>query len=232
MTMWRVHRGLLVILAGTGLMALTACTPVDRHKVLTFFFTGVPPLGQEDKEAEEERRQREEAGKGELLRLVQAQVNKQRRAVPAGRFVHGIYAANLCNLCHETSASGGFRGFGKKEGAQTAAAGAVSGKLVAPVSKLCTGCHGGKSVQAAEAAGLWVHGPVSTGYCLLCHAPHAGPERYHLLKKPEVLCMDCHAGGRIFREDLHRDARDCLQCHNAHMGRDSRLLRTEYREAW
>lgn len=225
-------RVLLLILAIGWLGGMTACTPVDRHKVLTFFFTGVPPLGAEDKEAEEERQRREEAGKSEILRLVQVQVNKQRRAVQATRFTHGPYASNQCNLCHETSASGGFRGFGKKEGAQTAAAGQVSGKLVAPVGKLCVGCHTGKSMQEAEAAGLWLHGPVSTGYCLLCHAPHASPERYHLLKKPDALCIECHTEGLMSLRAEHEATRDCLQCHNAHLGKDSRMLRADYREAW
>lgn len=229
----RLIRVVLAGMAAGGLvLGVSGCTPVDRHKVLTFFFTGVPPLGSEDKEDAEERQRREDAGKSKLLRLVQVQVNKQRRAVQSGRYTHGPYASNQCNLCHETSASGGFRGFGKREGARTAKAGAVSGKLVAPMAELCGGCHTSKSIAAAYQTGLWVHGPVSTGYCVLCHGPHAGPEPYLLLKKANELCQDCHKEGLIFSASLHADKTDCMQCHNAHLGKDSRMLRADYREAW
>lgn len=221
----------LALVGGMLLASLIGCTPAARHEMLTFFFTGVPPLGAEEQE-EQTRQSQEGVGNQELTRMVQAKLLLQRRTVPAGRYTHGPYASNQCNLCHETSASGGFRGFGKQQDAKTAEAGAVSGKLVAPMGELCAGCHASKSVKAAFAAGLWVHGPVSTGYCVLCHGPHAGPEPYMLLKKADALCLECHTEGLVFNRAEHKEMRDCLKCHNPHLGKDSRLLKAEYRESW
>lgn len=210
----------LLAAGGLALTLLTGCNPVTRYKVLTFFFTGVPPMGEEEKE-------------DEPVKPTVAKVVKQRSVVvQATRYTHGPYASNQCNLCHETSASGGFRGFGKQEGAKVAEAGAVSGKLVAPMGELCSGCHTGKSVASAYEAGLWVHGPVSTGYCVLCHGPHAGPEPYMLSKKTDTLCLECHGNGLVFNLNEHKEMRDCLKCHNAHLGKDSRLLKADYRESW
>lgn len=216
---WRV--AWLFLACALAALLLAGCNPVTRYKVLTFFFTGVPPMGEEEKDEEEDRP------------AVVAKVEKKRSVVvKATRYTHGPYASNQCNLCHETSASGGFRGFGKKKEAAVAAAGQVSGKLVAPMGELCAGCHESKSVASAYQAGLWVHGPVSTGYCVLCHGPHAGPEPYMLLQKADALCTECHAEGLVFNRVEHKEMRDCLKCHNAHLGKDSRLLKAEYREAW
>lgn len=216
-------RVFMLLLAGGLVMALvTGCNPVTRYKVLTFFFTGVPPMGEEEKPDDE-------------AKPVLAKVEKKRSVVvKSTRFTHGPYAANECYQCHEVSGSGGFRGFGKKEeaAASVAKAGAVSGKLVAPMGELCSGCHDSKSPAKAHAAGLWVHGPVSTGYCVLCHGPHAGTEPYMLLKKTNALCMECHTEGLVFNRTAHKDKKDCISCHNAHLGKDSRLLKADYREAW
>ena len=154
--------------------------------------------------------------------------------VRATRFSHGPYAANECYQCHEISASGGFRGFGKQDQAAgaVAKAGIVPGKMVAPWEKLCTGCHASKSAEQAFQAGLWIHGPVSNGYCIVCHAPHASPEQYMLLKKPDELCVECHTAGLIVNQVMHKGRADCTACHNPHVGKDSRLLKAEHEESW
>jgi predicted CXXCH cytochrome family protein len=201
---------------------MTGCAPVARYRVQTFFFTGVPPMGQEEKEEEQAKQ------------LVVKVVMKRSVVVSATRFTHGPYALNACYLCHETSESGGFRGFGQKKEAagSLAKAGAVSGKLVAPMGELCASCHDNKSPAKAHAAGLWVHGPVSTGYCVLCHGPHAGSEQHMLPKNADALCQECHAEGLVFNRAAHKDRNDCSACHNAHLGKDSRLLKADYKEAW
>lgn len=214
---------ILILAAGCGIAIsfVTGCNTVSGHKVLTFFFTGVPPLGEKENPEEEEK--------------PVAAITKQRTViVKATQYSHGPYAANECYRCHEVSASGGFRGFGKKEEAAGALAkpGIVPGKMVAPLVELCSGCHDTKSPLRAANKGLWVHGPVSAGYCIVCHAPHAGPEPYMLLKKPDDLCVECHAAGTMFNHAVHKDKRDCIACHNPHLGKDSRLLKADYREAW
>jgi predicted CXXCH cytochrome family protein len=218
----RVRRALILMLVGgLAITFVAGCTPVARYKVLTFFFTGVPPMGEEEKEEE-------------FKPVVAKVVKKQSVLVKATRFTHGPYAANECYQCHEVSGSGGFRGFGKKEEAagSIAKAGIVPGKMVAPMGELCGGCHDSKSPAKAEKAGLWVHGPVSTGYCVFCHGPHAGPEPYMLLKPADALCVECHAAGLVFSPAVHKDRKDCTACHNPHLGKDSRLLKADYRELW
>lgn len=225
-----------ILAAALVLTALAGCDRVSRHKVLTVFFTGVPSLEEQDRQ---QAAALEEAKKPKLAtagaKTVSAKSQKSRGvAVKSTRFSHGPFAANECYQCHEVSASGGFRGFGKQEAAagSLAKAGIVPGKMVAPPAALCVGCHASKKPERAYQAGLWVHGPVSAGYCTVCHAPHAAPEQYMLLKKPDELCVECHAQALIFYKAMHQDRTDCSACHNPHVGRDSRLLKAELQESW
>lgn len=217
-----VGRALLLaagaILAGSQV----GCSAVARHEVLTFFFTGVPPIGAQEKS--------EDAPKVAVAKPER----RPARVVKATRFGHGPYTANLCYNCHQVAESGGFRGFGKKAEAQgaVAQAGQVSGKLLAPVGELCSGCHTGRSPTRARAAGLWVHGPVSTGYCILCHSPHAAPQQFMLQKLSDALCAECHTAATLFNKVAHKDRKDCVTCHSPHMGKDSRMLKADYREPW
>ncbi len=218
-------RGLALALAAGLIVTLTtACSPPARYKVLTFFFTGVPPFGEEEKPEEE-------VAKPVAVKQVKRGPSI---AVKSTRYSHGPYAANQCYLCHQTSGSGGYRGFGKNEEVKSAVTvtKGVSGKLVVPVDKLCLGCHTAKSQARAEADGLWLHGPVSTGVCTLCHGPHAGSEPGMFDKKAGALCIECHAEGLIHNRAVHKDQPDCLTCHNAHLGKDSRLLKADYLELW
>jgi len=235
-----MRNALGVFLAAVMVMTLVAgCDRLSRHRVMTFFFTGVPSLEEQDrmKQAALEEKKKPKAAKkqNESAKAASAKLERVRSvAVRATRFSHGPYAANECFQCHEVSASGGFRGFGKQEEAagSLAKAGIVPGKMVAPWTELCTGCHASKSIGEASRAGLWLHGPVSNGYCIVCHAPHASPEPYMLLKKADELCVECHAAGLIFNTAMHEDRSDCTACHNPHAGKDSRLLKAEHQETW
>jgi len=232
-----MRQALLPFLAAAlVLSAMAGCDRLTRHKVTTFFFTGVPSLEEQDRQQEAAL---EEAKKPKLekagAKTASARPQKTRSVVvKATRFSHGPFAANECYQCHEVSASGGFRGFGKQEAAadSLAKAGIVPGKMIASPAELCVGCHASKKPERAYQAGLWVHGPVSAGYCTVCHAPHASPEQYMLLKKPDELCVECHAAGLIFNQAMHQDRRDCTACHNPHVGGDGRLLKAEHQESW
>jgi len=225
-----------VLTAALVLTALAGCDRLSRHKVLTIFFTGVPSLEEQDRQqaaALEEAKKPKPATAG--AKTASAKSQKSRGvAVQSTSFSHGPYAANECYQCHEVSASGGYRGFGKQEAAADSLAkpGIVPGKMVAPPAALCVGCHASKKPARASQAGLWVHGPVSAGYCAVCHAPHASPEQFMLLKKPDELCVECHAQALIFNKATHQDRTDCSACHNPHVGRDSRLLKAELQESW
>ena len=235
-----LHKALVAFLAvALVLTSIVGCDRLSRHKVMTIFFTGVPSLEEQDrmKQAALEEAKKPKAAKkqNESAKAASAKLERVRSvAVRATRFSHGPYAANECYQCHEVSASGGFRGFGKQEGAagSLAKAGIVPGKMVAPWNELCVGCHAGKKPEQAYQKALWIHGPVSNGYCIVCHAPHASPEPYLLLKKPDELCAECHAAGLIVNKAMHQDRADCTACHNPHVGKDSRLLKAEHQEPW
>lgn len=218
---------LLLLLAAILIVAPGAgCDRYARHRVLTFFFTGVPPVDEGKKvEAKEKPGERKAAEEGR---------KRKRQVIKATRYSHGPYASGACYLCHQTSETGGFRGLGKKEEAKgsLAKAGIVPGKLVAPMRELCTRCHATKSPAAARGEGLWVHGPVGAGYCTACHGPHAGPQPFLLLKKANESCIGCHADGFLFTRAMHEGKKECLSCHNAHFGRNRRMLTAEHRESW
>jgi predicted CXXCH cytochrome family protein len=221
-------RSILLVLAASLFIACgSGCDRYAKHKILTFFFTGVPPLDDGGKTAEKEK----EAGK---KAAEEKKRPKRRSVVKATRFSHGPYASGACYLCHQISETGGFRGFAKeaKSAGSIAKPGIVPGKLVAPLRELCVGCHETKSPETARRNGLWVHGPVSAGLCTQCHGPHSSPEPYLLMKKANALCLGCHAGGFIYNKVLHEEKKECLSCHNAHVGRNSHMLMAEHRESW
>src|SRR3990172_5088604 len=170
-------RSFFLVLAAIPFIACSSgCDRYAKHKVLTFFFTGVPPLDEGGKGPEKEMEAAKKAEQGPRQR-------KRRPFVEATRFSHGPYASGACYLCHETSETGGFRGFSKeaKAAGSIAKPGIVPGELVAPLRELCVGCH---------------------------------------------------AGGFVFNESLHEGKGECRSCHNAHVGRNSRMLTAEYRETW
>jgi len=221
-------RSILLVLAACLVVAVgSGCDRYTRHNVLTFFFTGVPPLGEGGKAADKEKEQEKKAAEGKKK-------PKRRAVLKATRFSHGPYASGACYYCHQTSETGGFRGLGKKAEAAGSIAkpGIVPGQLVVPLRELCVLCHATKSPEKAQREGFWVHGPVSAGLCTRCHGPHSSPEPYLLGKNANALCLGCHSGGFVFSKELHEGKGECLSCHNAHFGRNSRMLVAEYPETW
>jgi len=212
--------------AGLLIIFISGCDRHARHKVLTFFFTGVPPLEEEKKLLEEEKKA-----------AVPAEYTEKKKRKPfqmTTQFSHGPFASGKCNQCHEISQTASFRSVGKKEEepGQKAKPDISQGRLVVPLNKLCVQCHKTKSRESAYKEGLWLHGPVSDGHCTLCHGAHSGPNLYLLFKKADELCLQCHAEGLVFSRAAHKDRGDCISCHNAHLGKDSRLLKTDFNEIW
>lgn len=227
-------RVLMVLICMVSVLALaTGCDRLARHKVLTFFFTGVPSIEEQDRMKEAAR----EMAKGPKT-VADAQTatkKKKSSAIPPSReFAHGPFAASACFLCHETSVRGGALSAGNTAGSKSSepSRSIVPGNYVVPLQELCASCHESKSPQRANASGLWVHGPVGNGYCIMCHSPHASREPYMLLKDADALCAGCHGEGEILTRTLHKDRRDCISCHNPHVGKDSRLLKADYLESW
>ena len=216
--------------------AVAGCSPADRYEVLTFFFTGVPPLeGEAAEGAEAEETQTAKAGpsRAERIRLKKIQLVNERnvRLMRAVKWTHGPYAAQECDRCHALSAS-------LKIGARGTAGDkpqkSVGERLLAPPEELCLGCHETKGTRAADERGVRLHGPVASGLCIGCHNPHQSPRRFMLLKKNTVeLCTQCHDKvGLQERTAAHRSApdADCLTCHNPHMGGTAMILKAEFDE--
>lgn len=161
--------------AGTALAAAllmtgaaTACAPETRHRVLSFFFDGVPPLEDGDREQDAE-----------------AYATAARRRYGE----HGPYAARLCDACHVQG----------------------SNSLVLPQEELCLNCHPLKLDRAM------LHGPLASGSCVICHAPHGSAHRYLLVSDSKEFCLYCHDKNEILKREAHQgvDA-ECTTCHDAH----------------
>jgi len=111
---------------------------------------------------------------------------------------HGPYAAKLCNACH---ASG-------------------TNALIAPGEQLCFRCHD---------LGLekrFVHGPLASGGCLVCHDPHSSRSRDLLVSESDDFCLHCHdrrsKGGIGAQHGLQEN---CTTCHEPHMSDRKYLLK-------
>jgi len=213
------------LLAALALLAVfSGCTRQARYPVLTFFFTGVPPLDAPDEPPPAETPTVDPALAKRALILAKAAAEAAKPY--EGPFIHGPYASRACDQCHEMAA-GGF-GFGTTS--QGADKTIVPGKFVLPPDQLCVACHTSKSVAVVQAAGLRLHGPAWN--CTLCHHSHNSQNRYFLRLVPAKLCRQCHADGFIHDTELHAGVEDCLDCHNPHMGRDAFMLRDDYQETF
>ena len=224
-------------------MATAGCSSQTRHEVLTFFFTGVPPL--------EETSSGDKSGPDDavVVKHTQTQKNstslKNAAAVPekplpivpeAPRlFSHTVWAEGECSSCHEGSDTFGFTTVVKPGKSATSkifyAGGGMPGKLLQPKEKICLPCHKDKSGLRAIKDQLWLHNPVARGDCLSCHDAHQGKYQGVLRKSPDQLCSSCHPQTKLAATAMHRDEKaPCLSCHNPHMGIDRSLLTKDYQE--
>jgi len=96
--------------------------------------------------------------------------------------------------------------------------------LVASVPKLCYGCH----KDYISPAG-WVHGPVATDDCMLCHEPHKTDNKSLLRKPIPELCHQCHEAGMIESVANHSDESyaHCNACHDGHTSPGRMLLKQD-----
>ncbi|OHB75524.1 MAG: hypothetical protein A2Z25_07425 [Planctomycetes bacterium RBG_16_55_9] len=97
--------------------------------------------------------------------------------------------------------------------------------LVAPVPELCYTCHEKRTAQ-----GGWVHGPVATGECLLCHEPHTASNKSLLSKTIPELCYRCHEADtlRLVANHSKESYRRCDDCHAAHTSPGRMLLKEDF----
>jgi predicted CXXCH cytochrome family protein len=202
-----------------------ACSTDSRHKVKTFFFTGVPEPGKEQAEVTQT---------GIEAPLVKQNIQHKQNGVPASPFfLHGPFGAGQCQKCHAVTESKPFRNRLAKSGnGNITRTVNIGPRLAYPLEELCISCHSEKSQATARANGLWLHGPVAKGWCTQCHNPHKSQRQYMLQKTNIELCNQCHltADLQVTLEHQQNPDTDCVSCHNPHMGKFATLLRTEYDE--
>lgn len=204
----------------------SGCSPDARYKVLTFFFTGVPEPGQQE----------QQAVSGKQVAATTIKKKKRKRAIQVSKhFTHGPFGAGQCELCHAVTASKPFRTAQQKTASATARPSKknIGPRLAYPVDQICLTCHAEKKSSLAETRGLWMHGPVANGYCVVCHSPHKSKRRFMLLRKDNIeLCTGCHQMDDLLLTSAHSNATDlsCITCHNPHMGITAFLLKTGHDE--
>jgi len=202
-------------MVGVLITAVAGCDRHTKHKVLTFFFTGVPSLEEEQKAA---------------LEKDKSPQTKAKEAPPPTFYTHPLTASRQCNSCHQTTANFNMFG-GRRERSVAFHKGMVlPGPLVLPREKLCLRCHKDKSAAEALAKGLRLHPTSAKGDCYACHDPHQSKIPYMLLKKPQQICIPCHSDPKIMELAAHKQPGECLTCHNPHLGKNRLLLKKDYKE--
>ena len=209
---------LVIFLAGILVMLVSGCEKQSRHNVLTFFFTGVPPLG------------------GEIGEMVKHEdkVKKRKRKLNIPKvFIHGPKAAGECFYCHDTESTQSFLNVRKSGGGMPRMGDITPGRLAVPANELCVQCHTSKSAELRYTQNLWVHGPLSDGGCTACHDYHQTLNQYMLIAKTSVeLCTQCHAKGYIMQTEVHKSEDECISCHNPHVGANRLMLRKDFDEVF
>ena len=103
-------------------------------------------------------------------------------------------------------------------------------ELLVPKEVLCKKCH---EVPPAP----YVHAPVATQSCALCHEAHQSSFP-HLLKvaRPGDLCLTCHVGDLFTTSTQHDSVSNlsCTTCHDPHSSQRPLFLKTgtETLSAW
>jgi predicted CXXCH cytochrome family protein len=177
-------------------MALLSCTPEQKHRTLTFFFDGVPPLHPAGEPAE----------KGTVPEQVRKTVERPRvkqeiwsehepmkdkaSCVQCHSRTRSFSllkpAAQLCLPCHE----GETRRYPRMHGPSAVGDCAVCHDahraprrhlVRAPVVALCFRCHdrtpeGGETLGCSRAS--------DEASCTECHNPHGGDKAYFLVTRP------------------------------------------------
>ena len=201
---------LLALLAAGA--ALAACSVEENYRVLSFFFDGVPDPDAPVPELE--------------LRPVAvdpaefARMTPEERAGLLGRrikaptvYFHKPVAERRCEECHAIERVGGNTSF--PSGVPT---------LVVPLNQLCFRCHDDKRGKR------YVHGPVASGLCTVCHHPHQSSNPFLLRAAVQAdLCEQCHVGELFWTREQHAQYGDtaCSACHDPHTSERAMLLRPE-----
>lgn len=171
---------------------LSGCSPTTKHKILSIFFDGVPPVQMGNKELPEKSKEQPKQDQTVLT----GSETQPPGPPPEGPklFVHYPFAERMCDSCHV-----------KK----------FSQSLNAEVKELCFSCHDNFLEKMKTK-----HYPAEEGLCLDCHNPHQSENEKLLIKKGRELCFTCHDQGDLLKAEPHNEIGDesCLSCHDPHGG--------------
>lgn len=219
----------LLAVAAVFLGIAVGCSTEARYKLKTVIFTGVPPLHEEQVTGEPEAAQ-----DPRLTAAERAAREQQRRESFLPRYwQHGPFAAGECGRCHSLAQSKSFSGNPAAASGSSSSINTVSAssRLTMPKQQLCASCHSQHSSSFAQGRGLRQHAPSAIGLCTVCHSPHQSLRQYMLLKADNVeLCSGCHSPVALATTHTADLQQDCVECHNPHVGKGDRLLRSDAEE--
>ena len=114
---------------------------------------------------------------------------------------HTPYLKQECDKCHDK---------------------VVRNTLLLPQPELCYTCH-----TDFKKRFTYIHGPVASGNCSSCHAPHMSENLSLLRMTGRELCLYCHEKTDIDKSPSHLSAfnEDCLKCHDPHGGSNRYVLK-------
>jgi predicted CXXCH cytochrome family protein len=220
---WRRSTAMFVLGFALACSAV-GCSTEARYKIKTIIFTGVPPPHEEQQQEVQPDLARAE--KAEQL----ARQEQFRDALISRYWQHGPYAAGECERCHNLSQSKSFLGSrtAADQGRPSATSTSAPSRLITSPQQLCITCHARHGGAYARSQGLKQHLPVAAGLCTGCHNPHQSLRRYMLLNADNrELCSRCHAPISLSALHAQDPAQDCIDCHNAHVGLTSSLLKSD-----
>jgi predicted CXXCH cytochrome family protein len=185
---------MVAVAAVAAAQSLGCATPEQRHRVLSFFFDGVPPLYPEEPEPTYEER-----AAGELQQVAEGR--------PKTRIIsiHGPVAKRECDQCHESRFSNKLKAekqdlcwscHNREDFPGEVVHGPVAAGfcdachdphrsphrflLVRDRNEICQNCH-----DQFTFANLAEHRAAEGGVCQDCHDPHAGGRKYMLKRDAE-----------------------------------------------
>jgi predicted CXXCH cytochrome family protein len=173
---------------------VTGCDEVERHKVLTYFFDGVPPPGQDQSEAgpfDPNAQPVNQAGQtpGWYVHKPQEDCTNCHRKRASRGFSAETYliasVPRLCYKCHEDYTANasyvhGPVADGRCLFCHNPHRSRIKHLLTRPEPELCFLCHDQTTIESIPA-----HLPEQTSACTDCHDPHAGSTKA-LLKSPSA----------------------------------------------
>ncbi len=197
---------------------LQGCDQMTKHRVLSFFFDGVPPIQKTKKTTDTppeikptDRKEFNTAAKRNTQDQTKAPVELSPTTVQ-----HPPYAVKMCYGCHQTT--------------KRTIAAPVGFTLLDKKLRICLRCHDYMSQEDLGKTFAWVHAPVQFGACLECHHPHETANPYMLQIWPiQKLCFKCHNENRLLKTVIHEEIDDtaCTECHDPHGSQARFMLKTE-----